>query len=218
MIRQLEPSARNWIALWRAKNLPNPYRQPEKTLYEEVVEGEAKLDILKEKAKEAKEILKSAPTETVLDVGAAPMTPQQAAAYGTLVKYAGLKRWVEEQKKSPEYKEEAKWAQPRPTAEGGFEIGRPEEPKPPRPTMPEIPQWLQRVSGITGRVPEQRVPIQRPSGQMWARLTPTQRAMYAGLADWAAKLPFEDIIAEMERQVPRTPRIPTRWTPARQMV
>lgn len=108
------------------------------------------------------------------------------------------------------------WAAPRKTS-FGFEIGKPTE-RVDTQFMPGIPSWLQEASGLEGRVPEARnlSNILTPSGQSWMRMTPTQQSQFAGLADWAGKRSFPDIMAQMQKQLPQAPGISKRWAPAKQ--
>ena len=109
--------------------------------------------------------------------------------------------------------EQAYWATPRATATGNYVVGQPGAPVQRTPLTPEIPEWLQRASGLKGRVPEKRSAsdILAPSGQSWAQMTPQQQGMYAGLVDWAGKKSFEDIMGEVAMQLPRTPSLPRSW-------
>lgn len=109
--------------------------------------------------------------------------------------------------------EQAYWATPRATATGNYVMGEPSALRTREPLTPEIPEWLQRASGLSGRVPETRFTssISPPSMQSWQQMTSAQQGMYAGLADWAGKQSFEDIMGETIRQLPQNPRVPRSW-------
>jgi len=113
-----------------------------------------------------------------------------------------------------EYATEARWAQERrEISPGVYEIGRPGRTEKPKPKMPEIPQWLQVASGLTGRVPETRKPILTPSGQSWTQLQPGQQEMYQGLVNWSGERPFSDIMATMQKQLPAEPSFGRKFKP-----
>ncbi len=111
---------------------------------------------------------------------------------------------------------EAYWATPKTSGPWAGTAGL-QDGAEPQPTTPEIPSWLSRVSGLTGRVPETRVEVQRPSAQMWGKLLPTERDMYAGLVDWSGAKTFESKMAQMLKEIPKESTLGGRWKPAFQV-
>lgn len=92
---------------------------------------------------------------------------------------------------------------------------------PPRiePQMPKTPQWLAKVYPELGeRLPEKGAdftPVAL-SGQQWGGLKPSQQRRWMGVASYYGEKPG-DLLAQMRRMQPRTPRTAQRWAPAKQM-
>lgn len=103
------------------------------------------------------------------------------------------------------------------------------------PSGPITPDWLAMlVPGLTAGEPlsrfrgetpafgveptaQQRIRIPTPSGQQYSRLLPSQREKFAGFTEFAG-VPSTDILARMQRMLPRTPQIAQAWRPPRQRV
>ncbi len=78
--------------------------------------------------------------------------------------------------------------------------------------LPPVPQWLPAfVPGLRVGEPIRALPITTPSGQQWARTSPSQQRMLQEYADWAKGentelRSFEDIMWHMKQMLPSPPR------------
>jgi len=88
--------------------------------------------------------------------------------------------------------------------------------KPVVPKTPEIPDWLAQMTGMYGRVPEERGDILTPSPQGWAATPWSQREMWGGLVGAAGKRPEMDILEQMQIMLPQNPTLGSRNAPFRQ--
>lgn len=94
---------------------------------------------------------------------------------------------------------------------------KPQPPTPPPP--PPTPPWLTKFAPwLTPGQPITRGRVATPSGQMWAGVTPSERAGLGGYLEWAGGRPLEDIEAHMAMMRPETPRgiAGRQWRPVRQ--
>ncbi len=233
VLSSIEPTPRNWITMYRAQNTPNPYRPQPMDAQQQLAFAEDEAKRLGAAANNIYKRMKDPNDQLTRETVANPRTTEQQLAKITIDAAKNAQNVLDEMRlarsvgtgtvkdpyaqeiaqRYPEQTEAGKWAQPRPIGGGNFEVGAPETREPPVSTMPEIPGWLSMASGVGGRVPTERVPLQIPSGQSWQRLEPTQQQMFAGLADWAGVQTFEDIMAQMQRQQPYTPSVPGGWIP-----
>ncbi len=231
VLSSIEPTPRNWITMYRAQNTPNPYRPQPMDAQQQLAFAEDEAKRLGSAASNVYKRMKDPNDSLTQSSVANPRTTEQQLAKITIDAAKNAQNVLDEMRlarsvgagtvkdpyaqeiaqKYPEQSEAGKWSQPRPIGGGNFEVGAPTEP--PLSNMPEIPGWLSMASGVGGKVPTERVPIQIPSGQSWQRLEPTQQQMFAGLADWAGVKTFEDIMAQMQRQQPYTPSVPGGWIP-----
>ena len=81
------------------------------------------------------------------------------------------------------------------------------------------PNWLpQLVPGLTAGAPLELRRGKVPSGQMWNRLSDTQRQMYGGYIEATSGLggpqTFSDILTSLEQSLPRQRTGAARWQPA----
>jgi len=231
VIGAMEPEARDWIGMWKAKNVPNPFRSQPQTSDESYQGLQEYGDRIKDAADRVRKRMNDSDDPLTTSGVLTGWSTEEQAARATLIAEKEVNKqltgvaeeralgssWAKAGEQYPmggasPAAEAGFWATPR-TAPGGegTVVGEPSMPREPLPTMPEIPLWLQRASGLTGRVPETRQPITTPSGQSWMRLNPTQKSMYAGLADWAGERTFSDIMWEMQRQLPKAPTRPRGW-------
>lgn len=232
----LDPGARNWIAQWQK---PNPYTKNE-TAATQFTEERLRLQDEYKQAKSAAKFIRDRmndQNDPLSQVDITQDTSPEAQMANVILnreKYvtrllteAGAIEAISKGVPNPYGAEPSGYfgttgditgelaaAKPHAGAGGIMELGSPEAPKAPVYTTPEIPTWLQNVSGLMGRVPTNRVPIQRPSGQMWQSLLPNQQQMYAGLTDWAGKDTFEDTLAQMQKELPQNPSLGSRWKPS----
>ncbi len=116
--------------------------------------------------------------------------------------------------------------QPTPPSEGAYSQlltsgWNPPSDTPPEPNWvwvqtPPAPSWLPQFAPnqVAGQ-PISQQDILTPSGQQWARTNPTVRAALQGYTDWTQQRPYEHVMAEMNRQLPGTPKGAgyTSWTP-----
>ncbi len=225
VLSSAQASPRDWIGMYKVKNTQNPYApaRPVNQLetIQQYTEEAKRLDAA---LKTAKELEKDATTDPnrslsaqerqMIDTVKAAWANTRNVLLNAQIKYG-------QEVASGNLQTEGGWAAPRTTGVNTFEEGGDPwsgTPKVVPSSMPAIPDWLQKASGLTGNVPEQRTDILRPSGQSWNQLAPTQQSMYAGLADWSSTIPFEDIMSSMQKQLPQNPSLGNRWSAARQRV
>ena len=144
-------------------------------------------------------------TQIAGDFPPGEMEPDQAAAFGVLVREAGLRDWIKEQKTTEEYREEAKFATPRPIGGGNFAVGAPEAPRQQRLQLPALPTGLEEFAPKFDRLTGQVGEIVSPSGQALGRLTFTEREQLAGVVEFGGGQ-FRDVLERVRRETPFAPR------------
>jgi len=190
----------DWIKNWMLKNMPNPYKPPErlKKWQQQKPAGMS----LAEAGREGYWL----PPSAVEKMGGKGW-PAQIGGYFKPRKeiftgpgVPGVARLAEEIGGQP------------------FRAARKYRPPPKTPTTPPAPPWLSQFapSQVAGQ-PVTPGQISPPSGQLWARTPWSQRQMLGGYAEFAGQS-YEDILAQMAMMQPVTPLgiRQRRWTPTRQ--
>jgi len=238
MIASLQPEARNWIGLYKAQNMVNPFQKKQLTADEEFAYAQERAESISDAADEIRKRMKD-PNDTLTQARVSnPQTYEEQVANAILQSEQSANQQLMEMKlarnagkgfikgdaitdivnKYSDQYEAGYWATPQPDViNGGFTVGMPSINREVN-TNPEIPEWLQTVSNVKGKVPETRTEIQRPSLQMWNTLTPTQQSMYAGLVDWAGNVPYEDVTNTMAISATQPLSLGRAWKPSTKRV
>jgi len=181
---------RAWIKAWELAHKPNPYERE----WGERDEAEAAL------ARSRGELGKFSALAERYPAG------DDTGRYGTLARTVERARDLAEESVGF-------WEEEVGGLEGGYR--RPEKPYTPPPTPAFLAEMVPGL--VAGQPIHKGANVRIPSPQSLGRRSPAQLQQWAGYLDWRG-ISVEDILSEMQRRLPVTPREArgTRWAPARQ--
>lgn len=190
-LRTLGNNPWNWIQRWFAQNDPNPFTPAPSAnpLQDKAREG---LDLIRDAEERLSSLVRQrAPWR-------AGETEEKPSITGHEVLLARKELESLQKEYNPAIQEQQSLAQE------AMATGR--WPEPVRKPVLTTPPWLTQFTGLTAGEPLKKAEITTPSGQMWARTSPSVRAGLGGFAEWQGGRTLEDIVQHMQSMAPRAPR------------